>query len=691
MYKQSEDFNTAILGDNRIFYTKLVFGENELIGAVKNVKKYSQVTSGDVFSIGGAISSYVTMDIWQPEFSVEGNEFELQIGIETEYGPEWCKIGKFTAGTPRTSVDGMITVTAYDRIQSKLAGPYFSELTYPTDAKNILNEISVMTGVPIITDNLETGVVINQAIVSVESDIDDEGNQTTNTTYGNPFDGYSYREALGYLAMLFCKYAITDGDGSIKFVWYENNGYQLSEDRYYNDYTTGEVVFMVGSISCITPSGELVSGSGTGNVQLENPVMTQERLDYIYNQSKDLQFIPVSLSFFGDIRVEPGDILSMTKSDGMIYTIPVMNIVQDFDGGLKTTVYSYGGVEQENTLKGPTITKLERQYAELFLVKELIARKANFDYVYALSGEFRVLKAETGEFVNVVTQNLNAVNADIKNLKANNITTENLNAALANIGVLTVETADLKYATIDSLKVVDAKFENLKADFLDVKLSNIDTANIDKAVIATMFVELGLINTAVIENGHITGYLDSVSINANAIKAGTLSVDRLVINGSKESLIFALNNAGELVSTSVDTLDGGLLTDRTITADKLVAHSITANEITTSNIVGASGWINLAEGTFNYGNQLIWDGDKLTIKADSIESVAGGNYVTQEDVSNMRIGARNLVRNSKTLNFDDYYFGKYSLPGYNILDEEGNVLIDENGLALVTVENGGVE
>ena len=36
---------------------------------------------------------------------------------------------------------------------------------------------------------------------------------------------------------------------------------------------------------------------------------------------------------------------------------------------------------------------------------------------------------------------------------------------------------------------------------------------------------------------------------------------------------------GELVSGEVDTIDGFVLTERTITADKIVAHTITANEI----------------------------------------------------------------------------------------------------------------
>ena len=86
--------------------------------------------------------------------------------------------------------------------------------------------------------------------------------------------------------------------------------------------------------------------------------------------------------------------------------------------------------------------------------------------------------------------------------------------------------------------------------------------------------------------------------------------------------MYALNNFGELTSTQVNTIDGYVLTDRTINADKIIAHSITANEITVENLIGANGWINLAQGTFNYGNALIWDGNQLTVSG--VVTASGG-------------------------------------------------------------------
>lgn len=820
MYGMTEQFNKAILGDARKFHTRIKSGKIESVDAIKNIKHYLQITSNNYITIGGAYSSYVNLELWNPGFSFENNEFGIEIGLELDSGEiEWCPLGKYTAESPKTSIDGMITTTAYDRMQTKLSGAFFSQLTYPTDAVNVLEEISKKTGVEIFTSNLSSGVVISPRKVSESSEIDDNGNSVQKVKYEKPFNGYTYKESIGYIAMLFCKYAVVDQNGAVVFKWYEEvENYKITPDSYYDDIETNETAFSVGKITCSTTEKNLSAGTGTSNIQLENPVMTQARLDYIYDKVKKIEFIPVQLSFCGDIRLELGDIVKAEKSDGTIYSVPIMNISHDFDGGLRSNIQSYGGTEQENSTKSPLISRLDRQYAELLVVKELVGEKANFDYVYALTGEYKTLKSDYGGFKELVAESFNATNAEIKNVKANNITTDNLNAALANIGVLTAVSADLKYATIQNLEalngmfntlsakaittdnlsanaaalgyatvdeldakyaqieileneylrtnnlsaevanlgyakisqveITEAEIRDLKADYAEFKtgefnvlkakqaefetataenfkstkaeidiisgdladykvivadefkaqnavldkldttyasidFANIDTANINKAKVATLFAEMGLISTAVIEEGHVTGYLDSVEVNANRITAGTLSVDRLIINGSDKSLIYALNNAGELVSTSVDTLDGGLLTKRTVTADKLVAHSITANEITTSNIIGASGWINLAQGTFNYGNQISWDGKELYINPENIIIAIDDRYAAKDTVENIKIGARNLIRNAKTLNYEDYYFdGQVNTHDY-LVDSNNDQMLDGKGLFLI--------
>lgn len=215
----------------------------------------------------------------------------------------------------------------------------------------------------------------------------------------------------------------------------------------------------------------------------------------------------------------------------------------------------------------------------------------------------------TGAKIQDATIGFEKVNVSfIKDLTADKAYIENLKASIADIGYLTAKEADIKYATIDSLKVVDGKIDNLEtiaittnnlsakvaelgylnADTADLKYANIELSNIDVANVGTFFANVGLIDRATIVDGHVTGFLDSVEVNANKITAGTLVADRILLKGSEKGLLYALNNLGELTSTTVDTLDGYVLTDRTINADKIVASSITTNELDVDDIFADS-------------------------------------------------------------------------------------------------------
>jgi hypothetical protein len=90
-----------------------------------------------------------------------------------------------------------------------------------------------------------------------------------------------------------------------------------------------------------------------------------------------------------------------------------------------------------------------------------------------------------------------------------------------------------------------------------------------------------------------------VELTANKITAGILSVERLEIRGSQNSIVYAINNiTGALQAQNVDTLNGEVLTPRTITTDKIVANAITANEIASATITGNK----IASNTIEAGN-----------------------------------------------------------------------------------------
>lgn len=140
-------------------------------------------------------------------------------------------------------------------------------------------------------------------------------------------------------------------------------------------------------------------------------------------------------------------------------------------------------------------------------------------------------------------------------------------------------------ARIDKITATDITAEYLEAHYAQIDMANVDTAVIQQGFLEKLMVSQGIIADRVVGTEVVaTDVLTGVKIYADDITAGTLSVDRLVLRGSEKSLVYALNNSGELESTQVDTLDAYILTDRTITADKIVAGAITANEIASGAI-----------------------------------------------------------------------------------------------------------
>jgi len=158
-------------------------------------------------------------------------------------------------------------------------------------------------------------------------------------------------------------------------------------------------------------------------------------------------------------------------------------------------------------------------------------------------------------------------------------------AKIADAAVTRAKIADMSVgsAQIDDLAVTTAKIAQAAITSAQIQDAAIETAKIALGAITAALIEQGAVGTAQIADGSITD-AKIVELTANKITAGQLSVERLIIRGSEQSIIYAINNMGELVSTQVDTIDGYVLTERTITADKIVAHSITAAEIASKTI-----------------------------------------------------------------------------------------------------------
>ena len=601
MYENtSEEFNNIIKKPGRTFKARLIRG-TDIISDIHYVSITQSCNNEEKIGLGGGVSSYIDVVISNTTFSLENVEYELQIGMKLSNGEyEYVPMGLFTPKKPVIGSE-VTKFIAYGRLYSALSKAYFSEIeTYPVDAKKILEEIESMTGIPVVTDNLQDGIMVNMRPVINENTVDDDGNSIENTTYEKPFNGYTYRETLCYIAQLYGKCVVEDRIGRIIFKWFSKVGVSIDRNQYKDNMQQSESEFFLSTIHCTTGAETLISGAGYSGIAIDNPIMTQERLDKVYQLVGGFHCKGIELDMIGNICIDIMDILSIQFPTGSV-NMPVVRLITTFDGGISQKSYCYGGSEQIEETEGPTAERIDRMYNELLLVKEVMADKISVD----------------------------SLNAQVAKL------------GYANIKELSVEVAKMGLVTIDQANV----------NFLKADMSNITIASIE-----TLFATSGIFKDITVKDGHITGVLDSVTVNANSITTGTLSVDRLIIRGSDKSLVYELNNiSGALQSKRVDTLNGEILTPRTITADKLVAKSITANEIAASTITAneiAAGTITASQ--INMTNLV---GNSAFINAISSNSVVVG---LRTDLDGISVGGRNLVKGtSETLITCNYPSSSY--------------------------------
>lgn len=529
MRTASTSFIAAATTDYARYYGKFTVGETEYTVPLTDLKVTASENGSSDLTIGNAQSSSITFSIYEDTIALENREMVLFEGLEVSEGNiEYIQIGIFKI-TSATAEEGKTSYTGYDRMYSSMEMTYVSKLKYPNKDINIVKEICTQAG-----------------ITFVESTMDDK-----TISIATAPKGYTRREMLGYLSARQGKNAVINSQGQLEFRWYKDADYTIRPTKYYENglkFTTSKA-FKVEKIVCEVAtdndSKTLTSGSGTMAINISNPFMTQAVLDAVYKKIGGFTYRPLTVECLGDWRLEVGDIVKVT-SDGVEYSAPITSIVYDCDGGLKCSIESCGQSDTNNSINptGPITSQMQRLTAELITANQVIATK---------------ISAEQADIKYATIANLSALSGKFDTLSAKAITTDNIAAVTAKLGYMTAEQADIKYANIE--------------------LTNIDTANV-----ATLFANVGLIDRATVVEGHITGFLDSVEVNANKITAGTLVADRILLKGSESGLLYALNNLGELTSTTVDSLDGYVLTDRTINADKIVANSITANELDVANI-----------------------------------------------------------------------------------------------------------
>ena len=481
----SEQFATTIRSPSRTFNLRLKINGKWIDAGFKKMSYETASTSDEGIQIGSAVAAKIELTVKRINELFENTEIPIEIGLKLPSGKyEYIPLGFFTAEHP-TLDQATTTFTAYDRMM-KTTGVYVSELTYPASAESVLKEISTGCGVPCNVSGLN-GITIDTAPV-----------------------GYTYREVIGYIASLAGGFACVDRTGTIVIKWYEDNGYTINESRIMT-FEKNESDYHLDYFTCNVDSNtSFTAGSGTLGITFDNPLMTEEKLNSVYKKVRGFAYRGASLKTLGDIRLDPWDIVTV-KESGETYKVPVMNITQEYDGGLAMTITAYGKTETETETdyKGPSTKLAERTYAEMMLTKELVSKKVDAEWV----------KANT-----VAAETIVSVNNELQNIKNN---------------YLKSNEADIKFATIEEEKVIKSDIEQLNVKYEKVGILDGDVAGIKTLMfgsstgesITTDFANsvISMIGTAQIKDSMID------SLDAKKIKALDIDTTDVAVH-SKDGL-----------------------------------------------------------------------------------------------------------------------------------------------------------
>lgn len=524
MYTQvSEQFKQNIRSPSRKFEARIKINNKWIKAGFKKINFEASSTSEENIQLGAAVSTKIEVTIEKVDQLFENTEIPVEIGLLLHSGTfEYIPVGIFTAEHPEWE-DNNIKFTAYDRM-IKTTKVFISSLTYPASAADVLEEACGICGIPCDTQGLESITVKTKP------------------------EGYTCREVIGYVASLYGGFACVDREGVLRIKWYEDSGYSVDASRMFS-FTKNESDYHIDYLTCnVDNSASITSGSGTLGITFSNPFMEQEQLDKIYSATKDFKYRAAAVSFLGDPRLDVWDIITVYDLTETSYKVPVMNLNQEYDGGLTTTVTAYGKTEVETEIdyKGPSTQKIDRIYSELTITKELVAKKVDAEWV-----------------------------------KANTVTAEVIRSVEAEISQI--------------------KTDYIKASEADLKYAKIDLTNIEAGSIKTAMIDTGAIGTAQIADGSITD-AKIVGVTADKITAGTIDAAQIeVVNLNAANITVGSINGVQIASGAIDMSKLGSDVSSWISTtesnvDKALKDAGLASSNASSAVTAADSAVSIANG-----------------------------------------------------------------------------------------------
>ena len=303
-----------------------VSGESALGAAIVSCTVQARCGGADYFSIGSACSGSASLVLDSAvALGLKDKLVELKWKVRTS------TYSLFTGYCTRERVEnGALSVELNDAIYVYGSLPYEPDYN-ATDAKAILNSVRAQLGqtpLETATGNAASGLAIDLA---------------------NLPEGSTLADTLALVSACMGGNAVINRQGQLSVrtfqsVDFSSPCYDGSDAKDANAYAVTGLTFIRRDTDADGVETETEYSAGDGALKLENNLATQALADHAYAKISGLSVYAGTFSIPGGLLLEPGDIIRITNG-GESFHAACMDLTMEIDGGVKTTISSYGEAE----------------------------------------------------------------------------------------------------------------------------------------------------------------------------------------------------------------------------------------------------------------------------------------------------------------------------------------------------------
>ena len=348
MLEVTSDYIKAIENHLRVFEANFdLNGKRYTKTKIASATYDSSIGNGNDFTIGGGYINSLEIEIKE---IIEGLQEMMPATMSVAIAGKTVPLGKFFVTEVKLDRNDKKTKIKLQDEFVRLSGAYDSQLTYPAYTRDILLEIVRLTG------------------ITTDTNI-----QLVNDQVAKKLEKTSYREALVYLAQLSGSFVRFNRNGKLDFIKLKTTSRHITKDMYKpGGLERDEIPYRLKGIECKSADKVVYkSGLSTGNImKLKNPWVTQEILDRVFNEYRDFNFYPYTLSWRGDMAMESGDWVTVHWDENIYFDIPMLSYKLSFDGGLSAHSSGNAAGVAQGTYKYKGAVQRQIEYLDELITKQ---------------------------------------------------------------------------------------------------------------------------------------------------------------------------------------------------------------------------------------------------------------------------------------------------------------------------------